>query len=214
MNNAATLYSSVRYAYTTIPTYPCGQIGFILAVKDCGRESAWNRRCRRWFEPSQSRNSAGNAPQAAILLQGDSRSFLCASRVCTKGIDVSCLRQTHYCWFVNLASFLFTISSVSSNLIMHRSIQLFWVISSFSSKLVVWHRSWQLSINLHMNGLVELQPHVEIKYHRLFDANLHHFQLPFFWGTIRKYRIEPTHWNKRHSVCFARYCLQNKKICR
>ena len=35
MSNAATLYSSVRYAYTTIPTYPCGQIGFILAVKEC-----------------------------------------------------------------------------------------------------------------------------------------------------------------------------------
>ena len=34
MKNARRLYSSVRYAYTTIPTYPCGQIGFILAIKD------------------------------------------------------------------------------------------------------------------------------------------------------------------------------------
>lgn len=36
MDNAATLYTSVRYAYTMIPTYPCGQIGFIMAIKDCG----------------------------------------------------------------------------------------------------------------------------------------------------------------------------------
>lgn len=34
MENARRLYSSVRYAYTTIPTYPCGQIGFILAIKE------------------------------------------------------------------------------------------------------------------------------------------------------------------------------------
>ncbi|KNB41689.1 spermidine synthase [Blastocystis sp. subtype 4] len=33
MKNAALEYSSVRYAYTMIPTYPCGQIGFILAIK-------------------------------------------------------------------------------------------------------------------------------------------------------------------------------------
>ena len=37
MDNAGTLYSSVRYAYTMIPTYPCGQIGFIMAIKDCGK---------------------------------------------------------------------------------------------------------------------------------------------------------------------------------
>ena len=37
MDNAATLYTSVRYAYTMIPTYPCGQIGFIMAINDCGR---------------------------------------------------------------------------------------------------------------------------------------------------------------------------------
>lgn len=36
MDNASSLYSSVRYAYTTIPTYPCGQIGFIMAIKDSG----------------------------------------------------------------------------------------------------------------------------------------------------------------------------------
>ena len=36
MDNAASLYSSVRYAFTTIPTYPCGQIGFIMAIKDSG----------------------------------------------------------------------------------------------------------------------------------------------------------------------------------
>ena len=34
MKNARRFYSSVRYAYTTIPTYPCGQIGFILAIKE------------------------------------------------------------------------------------------------------------------------------------------------------------------------------------
>lgn len=36
MDNAASLYSSVRYAFTTIPTYPCGQIGFIMSIKDSG----------------------------------------------------------------------------------------------------------------------------------------------------------------------------------
>lgn len=38
MDNASRMYSSVRYAYTMIPTYPCGQIGFILAIKDCGKQ--------------------------------------------------------------------------------------------------------------------------------------------------------------------------------
>lgn len=28
------LFPSVRYAYTAIPTYPSGQIGFIIATKD------------------------------------------------------------------------------------------------------------------------------------------------------------------------------------
>lgn len=45
MQNAATLYTSVRYAYTMIPTYPCGQIGFILAVKDSGKIGNWVERC-------------------------------------------------------------------------------------------------------------------------------------------------------------------------
>jgi spermidine synthase len=29
-------FTNVGYAYTTLPTYPCGQIGFILATKDRG----------------------------------------------------------------------------------------------------------------------------------------------------------------------------------
>ena len=29
-------YSTVEYAYTTIPTYPSGQIGFIIATKNRG----------------------------------------------------------------------------------------------------------------------------------------------------------------------------------
>ena len=29
-----TLYPSVNYAYTTIPTYPCGQIGFVMCSLD------------------------------------------------------------------------------------------------------------------------------------------------------------------------------------
>jgi spermidine synthase len=36
VNSISTFYTSVGYAYTTIPTYPSGQIGFILATK--GRE--------------------------------------------------------------------------------------------------------------------------------------------------------------------------------
>ena len=44
MDNAASLYSSVRYAYTTIPTYPCGQIGFIMAIKDSGSSAVLHSR--------------------------------------------------------------------------------------------------------------------------------------------------------------------------
>ena len=29
-----TLYPVVNYAYTTIPTYPCGQIGFVMCSLD------------------------------------------------------------------------------------------------------------------------------------------------------------------------------------
>ena len=42
MDNAASLYSSVRYAFTTIPTYPCGQIGFIMAIKDSGVDERYD----------------------------------------------------------------------------------------------------------------------------------------------------------------------------
>jgi spermidine synthase len=34
MRDASALYPAVDYAFTTIPTYPSGQIGFILACKD------------------------------------------------------------------------------------------------------------------------------------------------------------------------------------
>jgi spermidine synthase len=37
INSISQFYSSVEYAYTTIPTYPGGQIGFIIATK--GRET-------------------------------------------------------------------------------------------------------------------------------------------------------------------------------
>mmetsp|Transcript_1350 Transcript_1350/g.1823 ORF Transcript_1350/g.1823 Transcript_1350/m.1823 type:complete len:304 (-) Transcript_1350:149-1060(-) len=36
MNSIAQFYTTVEYAYTTIPTYPSGQIGFIIATKDRG----------------------------------------------------------------------------------------------------------------------------------------------------------------------------------
>ena len=36
-------YSSVEYAYTTLPTYPCGQIGFILATKGRGEVNTPSR---------------------------------------------------------------------------------------------------------------------------------------------------------------------------
>jgi spermidine synthase len=34
MNNCRGTFPVVRYAYTTIPTYPSGQIGFIMCSKD------------------------------------------------------------------------------------------------------------------------------------------------------------------------------------
>mmetsp|Transcript_26213 Transcript_26213/g.36938 ORF Transcript_26213/g.36938 Transcript_26213/m.36938 type:complete len:299 (-) Transcript_26213:31-927(-) len=36
VNSISTIYTDVGYAYTTIPTYPSGQIGFILAAKGRG----------------------------------------------------------------------------------------------------------------------------------------------------------------------------------
>jgi spermidine synthase len=33
-NQCKEIFPSVRYAYTTIPTYPSGQIGFIIASND------------------------------------------------------------------------------------------------------------------------------------------------------------------------------------
>lgn len=36
IKSISTIYTSVGYAYTTIPTYPSGQIGFIIATKGRG----------------------------------------------------------------------------------------------------------------------------------------------------------------------------------
>jgi len=32
------LYPSVGYAFTTIPTYPCGQIGFVICSKEANKD--------------------------------------------------------------------------------------------------------------------------------------------------------------------------------
>ncbi|KAI2020130.1 putrescine aminopropyltransferase, partial [Ophidiomyces ophidiicola] len=42
------VFPVVEYAYTTIPTYPSGQIGFLVACKDASRDvrqpaRAWTR---------------------------------------------------------------------------------------------------------------------------------------------------------------------------
>lgn len=36
IKSISSIYTSVEYAYTTIPTYPSGQIGFIVATKGKG----------------------------------------------------------------------------------------------------------------------------------------------------------------------------------
>lgn len=33
VDSISSIYTTVEYAYTTIPTYPSGQIGFIIATK-------------------------------------------------------------------------------------------------------------------------------------------------------------------------------------
>ena len=43
VKSISTFYTSVGYAYTTIPTYPSGQIGFILATKNRGECSTPSR---------------------------------------------------------------------------------------------------------------------------------------------------------------------------
>lgn len=40
VKSISTIYTSVGYAYTTIPTYPSGQIGFIIATKGRGECSS------------------------------------------------------------------------------------------------------------------------------------------------------------------------------
>jgi spermidine synthase len=45
MDAIRTTYSTVEYAYTSLPTYPCGQIGFIIATK--GRETGCRVPCRK-----------------------------------------------------------------------------------------------------------------------------------------------------------------------
>jgi spermidine synthase len=37
MDSIANTYTNVEYAYTTIPTYPSGQIGFIIGTKGRGK---------------------------------------------------------------------------------------------------------------------------------------------------------------------------------
>ena len=34
LSNVRAIFPSVKYAFTTIPSYPSGQIGFIIASKD------------------------------------------------------------------------------------------------------------------------------------------------------------------------------------
>ena len=34
VTDARVIFPTVKYAFTTIPTYPCGQIGFVVASKD------------------------------------------------------------------------------------------------------------------------------------------------------------------------------------
>jgi len=36
VGSIGSIYTSAGYAYTTIPTYPSGQIGFIIATKERG----------------------------------------------------------------------------------------------------------------------------------------------------------------------------------
>jgi spermidine synthase len=46
MRDASALYPVVDYSYTAIPTYPSGQIGFILACKDAAPGFSF-RSCKR-----------------------------------------------------------------------------------------------------------------------------------------------------------------------
>ena len=43
MDSIKQTYTDVEYAYTTIPTYPSGQIGFIIAGKNSGSSKAPRR---------------------------------------------------------------------------------------------------------------------------------------------------------------------------
>lgn len=47
------LFPVVEYAYTTIPTYPSGQIGFVICCNDAGH--AVREPARRWTEEEEDR---------------------------------------------------------------------------------------------------------------------------------------------------------------
>ena len=46
MSNISSFYHSVEYAYTTIPSYPSGQIGFIVATKQPDGDNPEKQSCR------------------------------------------------------------------------------------------------------------------------------------------------------------------------
>jgi len=47
------LYPTVAYAFTTIPTYPAGQIGFILCSKEAGKNL--KEPLRKWSEEEEAK---------------------------------------------------------------------------------------------------------------------------------------------------------------
>lgn len=53
VRTCAEFFPNVRYAYTTIPTYPSGQIGFVLASKNADPNFSLSQPLRRWTEAEE-----------------------------------------------------------------------------------------------------------------------------------------------------------------
>ncbi|KAJ3050186.1 putrescine aminopropyltransferase [Rhizophlyctis rosea] len=71
LTNSRKIYPVVEYAYSAVPTYPCGQIGYILCCNEAGRDLKKPvRKFDEEFEKTQLRYYNAQVHEAAFVLPG------------------------------------------------------------------------------------------------------------------------------------------------
>lgn len=100
LTDAKALYPTVDYGYSCVPTYPCGQIGFIIACKDAGESRDALRveicslavrtrpncdACSPGPAHRQARGAGGDACTAPVLHAHDAPCGVCAAALCGCG---------------------------------------------------------------------------------------------------------------------------------